>query len=187
MTTPPAGSPPTPWARRSTGPRPNCGTGCATGPRRPTPTLARRRYRTSVADRRVGIELDSEGTARLSGINLPVDRAAAAEDRLNRLARAAKADGDIRTIAQLRADAMLDLLTGIAFRLRPSNDPHTADADWAEAREQAATYQSTATKAAARAAAAKATARAAAQAAAAHARAAGGDATGGAPPPSRRR
>ena len=97
------------------------------------PELAKRRYRTSVADRRVWIGQDSEGTAQLSGVNLPVDRAAAAEDRLDRLARAAKADGDSRTLAQLRADAMLDLLTGIAFRLRPSNDPYTTSADNEEA------------------------------------------------------
>src|SRR4029453_5483662 len=104
---------------------------------RADPDLARRRYRASVADRRAAINLDCDGTAQLNGVNLPVDRAAAAEDRLNCLARAAKADGDSRTIGQLRADAMLDLITGIAFRLRPTNDPYTTDADTQATADQA--------------------------------------------------
>jgi hypothetical protein len=45
------------------------------------------------------------------------------------LARAAKADGDGRTLPQLRADTYLDLLTGIAFATRPSRDPLTETAD----------------------------------------------------------
>jgi hypothetical protein len=102
------------------------------------PGLAKRRYKRSVADRRVHIGTDSEGTARLSGQNLPVDRAAAAEDRIDRLARAAKADGDTRTLDQLRADAMLDVLTGNPFKVRPDIDPLTGEADREEAAEQAA-------------------------------------------------
>ena len=93
------------------------------------PGLARRRYLAGVTDRRVHLGLNHDGTAHLSGTNLPVDRAAAAEDRLDRLARAAKADGDTRTLDQLRADALLDTLAGIPFRLRPSTDPATAAAD----------------------------------------------------------
>jgi hypothetical protein len=115
---------------------------------RADPDLARRRYRASVADRRVAIDLDCDGTAQLNGINLPVDRAAAAEDRLNRLARAAKAGGDIRTIGQLRADAMLDLLTGITFRLHPSSDPYTTDADTEAADTGAADTRAAGTRAA---------------------------------------
>src|SRR5512138_1711048 len=105
--------------------------------RKADPDLARRRYRRSVADRRVCIGQDDDGTARLSGLNLPVDRAAAAENRLDRLARAAKADGDVRTLDQLRADAMLDALTGEVFRLRPTHDPYTAHADHEAAQEDA--------------------------------------------------
>ncbi len=70
-----------------------------------------------------------DGTACLSGYNLPTDKALAAYDRLNRLARAAKSAGDARTLAQLRADAQLDLLAGIPFQLSPTIDPVTADAD----------------------------------------------------------
>ncbi len=97
------------------------------------PTLAKRRYIRSVADRRVHIGPDREGTAQLSGLNLPADRAAAADNWLDRLARAAKSDGDVRTLDQLRADAMLDLLAGRPLQLHPCTDPLTAAAD-AEAR-----------------------------------------------------
>jgi len=97
------------------------------------PALARRRYRRSVADRRVCGQIDGDGTATLSGISLPPDRAYAAADRLARLARAAKADGDVRSLAQLEADALLALVTGVPFTLRPPADPLTDDAD-AEAR-----------------------------------------------------
>ncbi len=96
---------------------------------RADPTLAKRRHTRSVADRRVHIGLDPEGTAQLSGMNLPPDRAAAADNWLDRLACAAKADGDIRTLDQLRADAMLDLLAGQTLHLRPSTDPVTTAAD----------------------------------------------------------
>jgi hypothetical protein len=93
------------------------------------PDAAARRHRACVADRRVYARLTDEGTAELGGTNLPPDRAAAAFDRIDVSARAAKADGDPRTLNQLRADTYLDLLAGVAFQTRPSRDPvtHTAD------------------------------------------------------------
>jgi len=93
------------------------------------PDAARKRHDASVADRRVYARLDECGTAALGGSNLPPDRAGAAYDRLDALARAAKADGDPRTLNQLRADAMMDMLGGIVFTVRPSRDPVTSDAD----------------------------------------------------------
>ncbi len=93
------------------------------------PSLAKQRHAQSVADRRMCVSLNNEGTAQLSGINLPPDRAAAADNWIDRLARAAKADGDTRTLDQLRSDAMLDLLAGLPFHLHPSLDPLTAAAD----------------------------------------------------------
>jgi hypothetical protein len=84
-----------------------------------------------------------DGTASIFGTDLPVDRAAAADEYLTRLARAAKADGDVRTLAQLRADAYLDLLTGIAFRIQPSCDPVTAQADHQSRAAQATQHQTT--------------------------------------------
>ena len=93
------------------------------------PDAARTRQRASVAQRRVYARLDGDGTAEVGGCNLPPDRAAAAFDRVDALARRAKADGDARTLPQLRADAYLDLLAGTAFATRPSCDPLSAAAD----------------------------------------------------------
>jgi hypothetical protein len=80
-------------------------------------------------DRRVYNRPYTDGTAELAGVNLPPNLAAAAYDRLNRLAKAAHAAGDVRSLGQLRADAYLDLLIGKPFTLRPSTDPFTRDAD----------------------------------------------------------
>ncbi len=102
------------------------------------PVRARRRYQRAVAQRRVNAGVCDEGTGFLSGSNLPVDKAAA-DEYLNRLAGAAKANGDPRTVAQLRADAYLDLLTGIAFRAQPGCDPVSIAADAAERADWAAT------------------------------------------------
>ena len=52
------------------------------------------------------------GTASLTAFNLPVARAAAAFERVDAIARARRAGGDLRTLAQLRADTVLDLLDG---------------------------------------------------------------------------
>ena len=76
------------------------------------PGLARERYDKTVTDRRVFLQPYTDGTAQLSAINLPPAAAAAAFDRVDRIARAAKSFGDVRTLAQLRADATLDLLSG---------------------------------------------------------------------------
>jgi hypothetical protein len=97
------------------------------------PDAARARHQASVADRHVYARLDADGTAELGGRNLPPDRAAAAYDRVDALARRAKADGDARTLGQLRTDAYLDLLSGVAFQTRPSCDPITTAADTAQA------------------------------------------------------
>ena len=66
---------------------------------------------------------DPDGTACLAGSNLPPDQALAAHDRVARLARAARAAGDPRTLAQLRADAFLALLAGIPFHTIPPTTP----------------------------------------------------------------
>ena len=95
------------------------------------PGLARERYDKTVTDRRVFLQPYTDGTAQLSAINLPPAAAAAAFDRVDRIARAAKSFGDVRTLAQLRADATLDLLSGRPFMLSPSLDKLTAEADQA--------------------------------------------------------
>ncbi|HEX5997157.1 MAG TPA: DUF222 domain-containing protein, partial [Jiangellales bacterium] len=99
---------------------------------RADPEAARRRYKKRVAERDVYLRALPDGTANLSGQGLAPHRAAAAFDRLDRLARAARAGGDGRNLAQLRADAMCDVLAGIPFRLAPTVDPVTAEADASE-------------------------------------------------------
>jgi hypothetical protein len=54
----------------------------------------------------------------VSGIYLPPDKAAAAFDHIDRIARATHTAGDPRTLDQLRADVFADLLAGV--------DPATA-------------------------------------------------------------
>ncbi len=93
------------------------------------PAHVKRRYQRGVVDRSVHAGVTTDGTGYLTAAGLPVDRTAAANDYLNRLARAAKASGDVRTLEQLRTDACLDLLAGVPFRLYPSCDPVTAEAD----------------------------------------------------------
>jgi Domain of unknown function (DUF222) len=96
---------------------------------RKAPESARRRYQQRVADRGVELKQDPDGTATLCAAGLAPHRAAAAYDRLDRLARAARCAGDARSLPQLRADAFTDTLTGTPFDLAPTVDPLTAEAD----------------------------------------------------------
>jgi hypothetical protein len=76
------------------------------------PGDAQDRYRHAVDDRRVVAEPTIDGTTDLYALNLPPHRAQAAMRRINRLAQALKHNGDPRSIDQIRADVMLDLLEG---------------------------------------------------------------------------
>ncbi|WP_150957412.1 HNH endonuclease signature motif containing protein [Microbacterium testaceum] len=73
------------------------------------------RHRRAAQDRGVWLTPELDGMATLTAL-LPADRAQAAMTRLDRVARhLATADGENRTLAQLRADALADLLaSGIA-------------------------------------------------------------------------
>lgn len=71
-----------------------------------------RRRRNAEAQRRVELIGDDNGTAHLSGCDLPVDAADSAYKRINAIATALRADGDGRGIDQLRADVFLGLLHG---------------------------------------------------------------------------
>ncbi|MGH8870384.1 MAG: DUF222 domain-containing protein [Acidimicrobiia bacterium] len=75
------------------------------------PASAKERYEHGLEQRRVVTEATNRGTANLLGLDLPAD-ANAARRRINRLAWAAKTKGDPRTIDQIKADVLLDLLTG---------------------------------------------------------------------------
>ncbi len=76
------------------------------------PDEARSRYDVAVDQRRVVAEATPAGTATLLGLDLPPHRLAAGMRRLNRLARAMRREGESRTMDQLRADVLLDLLAG---------------------------------------------------------------------------
>jgi hypothetical protein len=76
------------------------------------PHNAEERYQQAVTDRRVVTEATGDGTANLLALDLPPHRAAAATRRINALARSLRIAGETRTMDQLRADVLLDLLNG---------------------------------------------------------------------------
>ena len=76
------------------------------------PDDAANRYRDAVEGRRVVIEPSADGTAHLFGLDLPPDRVAAAMRRISDLAQTLKTVDEVRTLDQIRADVLLDLLEG---------------------------------------------------------------------------
>lgn len=70
------------------------------------------RFREAIDDRRVVIESTTAGTASLLGLDLPPDRVAGVKRILDTLARGLRRDGEVRSMDQLRADVLLDLLEG---------------------------------------------------------------------------
>ncbi len=76
------------------------------------PDTARRRYQESLEDRRVVVEANPDGTAGLYGMSLPPADTQAALRHVNRIARSLKSKAETRTLDQLRADVLLDLLNG---------------------------------------------------------------------------
>ncbi|MGH3814319.1 MAG: DUF222 domain-containing protein [Pseudonocardiaceae bacterium] len=76
------------------------------------PDWARRRYEEAIAERKVVGYRNPDGSANLSGQNLPVDRVAAACGHIDALAKAAKHTGDPRRIDHIRADLFLGMTDG---------------------------------------------------------------------------
>lgn len=76
------------------------------------PEWAARRYTRAVGERRVVGHLNPDGTANLSGLDLPADQAASATANIEALARRVKRAGDHRPIDHIRADLYLGLLDG---------------------------------------------------------------------------
>jgi hypothetical protein len=74
------------------------------------PDDAKHRFETAVDERRVTVEPGVDGTAHLHLWDAPPDRAARIRQRLDVLARSLRVAGESRTMDQLRADVMLDLL-----------------------------------------------------------------------------
>jgi hypothetical protein len=79
------------------------------------PDKVRTRHTKSVEQRSVGHQEYANGTASLSGWYLSKDRAAAAWDHIDAIARATRTAGDPagRGIDQIRADVFADLLAGV--------------------------------------------------------------------------
>jgi hypothetical protein len=76
------------------------------------PDAAARRAARAQAVRRVDYQVTEEGTAIINASGLAVAEAAAAIERVDAFALAARLDGDPRTLQQLRADALVGLLAG---------------------------------------------------------------------------
>ncbi|MEU8280340.1 DUF222 domain-containing protein, partial [Microbispora bryophytorum] len=76
------------------------------------PDWAEKRYREAVRRRRVVGTRTEEGTATVSGLDLPLDRAVAGCERIDELARACKRAGDHRPVDHIRADLFLGSLDG---------------------------------------------------------------------------
>jgi hypothetical protein len=76
------------------------------------PHWAEKRYREAVRTRRVHGSRNPDGTANLGGYSQPIDRIAAAAERIDTLARACKRAGDRRKIDLIRSDLFLGMTDG---------------------------------------------------------------------------
>ncbi|QSB16576.1 DUF222 domain-containing protein [Natronosporangium hydrolyticum] len=76
------------------------------------PAWAQRRATAAVRGRRVEVRDNEDGSGDLWGRSLPPRDVAMVWERLSAIATAAKGAGDHRSVDQLRADAMVDLLAG---------------------------------------------------------------------------
>jgi len=76
------------------------------------PAQATDRYRHAVDRRHLMVRQTPEGVVDLWAFNLPADRAIQAADRIDTIARSLRRKGATRTMDQLRADVLVDLLCG---------------------------------------------------------------------------
>ncbi|MFQ5516661.1 MAG: DUF222 domain-containing protein [Acidimicrobiia bacterium] len=76
------------------------------------PTDAQRRYDEALAERRVVSEPTTSGTAHLLALDLPPQRVAAITRRITRIAHSLRTGAETRSVDQIRADILLDLLQG---------------------------------------------------------------------------
>jgi len=76
------------------------------------PQDAAARYREALSERRVIMEETEAGTANLFGLDLPPERVTAALGWISDMARSLNTASETRTMDQLRADILLDLLEG---------------------------------------------------------------------------
>jgi hypothetical protein len=91
---------------------------------------AKKRYDQAVDQRRVIPEPTTDGTAHLTGLDLPPHRVAGITRRINGIARSLRGGGETRTMDQLRADVYMDLLQGTDHTTRSRGVIHmTVDLD----------------------------------------------------------
>lgn len=90
------------------------------------PDEAKQRFEKAVDRRRVVSQPTEDGTSHLFGLDLPPDRVAGATNYINRLAKRLSGR-DSRTIDQIRADVMLDLLNGVSVRGASGRNRGTVD------------------------------------------------------------
>ncbi len=76
------------------------------------PEASAQRYRKAVKGREITAVPNPDGAMDIWAQNLPVDKAAEAMERINRIARTLNTADELRSIDQLRADVFLDLLCG---------------------------------------------------------------------------
>ena len=76
------------------------------------PDDAKLRFTESHEDRHVSVQPTEAGTATLTVFGVSPERAHAATNRINQIAQSLKTAGELRTIDQLRADVLIDLLCG---------------------------------------------------------------------------
>lgn len=91
--------------------------------KRLAPEAAERRRVEALKRRGVVLVETDDGTADLSGVDLPADAASAAYGRIAAIATGLKRDGDARGIDELRADVFLEDCCGA--RSRPASHPPT--------------------------------------------------------------
>jgi hypothetical protein len=78
----------------------------------------------------VTAEPSVDGTAHLTGLDLPPHKVAAVTRRINSIARSLRGDGETRSMDQLRADVYLDLLQGTKHQTKARGVVHlTVDLD----------------------------------------------------------
>ncbi|GLY78086.1 hypothetical protein Airi01_063530 [Actinoallomurus iriomotensis] len=100
------------------------------------PQAADRRREEAETHRAVELVETAEGTARLSGVDLPADAAGAAYGRVTAIATGLEHDGDDRATDRLRADVFLGLLHGTFVTGEPPADTtdrptlRTGDPGW---------------------------------------------------------
>ncbi len=95
--------------------------------RRLAPEALERRRREAETLRALTLTETNEGTAYLTGADLPTHAADAAYRRITAIATGLKSDGDDRGIDQLRADVYLAILRGTLTPTTAPADPTTAD------------------------------------------------------------